>query len=297
MRKLFSIVLALLMAFSFTAMAFAQGTNNPELERVVDYADIFSDAEEDALEAMIWEVIGTYGMDLVVYTDDDAHGKDIVAGADDFYDEQGYGCGEMKSGSLLYICFDPSVRSWYTSTCGKSIEYFDYDNINIIDDAMEPFMLDGYFFEAVSTHIEYVSELYSKGSLYNQNHEIYNGEGYSRYEGNHEQQSEPEPVWKTLLAALFFGLFIGLVAGLAARKKAIASMTTVGVAGRADEYTIPGGFRLSRAENIFLTMSISRVPKVQHNNNGGMHSGGSSFTGGHISSGGSFHSGGGGRHF
>ena len=302
MRKVLSLALAVLMALGFGAVAFADSLCNPDLPRVADYADCFTDEEEENLAQKIAAVTEAYGKDIVIYTDIDAHGKSIEAGAEDFYDENGYGYGENKSGTILYICFDPDVRSWYTSACGDSISYIDYDTINIIDDAMEAMMVNAEFYDAVCMHIDCLDELYANGKLYNEDsHQVYTGDGeYRNYQDEDSGwTTSDEPVWKMLLAALFFGLCTGLAVGAAAKKKAIASMTTIGIAGRADDYTIPGSFRLSRAENIFLTMTVSRVAKAQNNNNGGggMHSGGSSFTGGHISSGGSFHSGGGGRHF
>ena len=301
MRKILSVALSILLVLCCTAGVFAAELNNPDIQRVVDRADVLSAAEEEIIEDLAHQIFEKYGMDFVVYTDSDAHGKDVVSGADDFYDENGYGSGEDKSGSLLYICFDPEVRSWYTSTCGKSMDYFDNDVINIIDDAMEPYMLEGNFAQAIMVHADYVDELYEKGSLHSEeDHKVYDGKGgYREYEEQPVKGDIVSGIKEVFPVTLGFALVIGLIAGLSGRKKALASMHTVADAASAEEYDVPGGFKLTRSENIFLTMTIHRVPKAQNNNNngGGLHSGKSSFSGVHVSSGGSFHSGGGGRHF
>ena len=304
MKRILSVALSILLLLCCTIGVFAAELNNPDIPRVVDNADVLTAAEEEILEDLAKQIFDKYGMDFVVYTDVDARGKNVEAGAEDFYDENGYGSSDDFSGSILYICFDPDVRSWYTSACGKSMDYFDNDSVNIIDDAMEPYMLEGDFARAIMVHADYVDELYEKGSLHSEeDHKVYDGEGgYREYKEQPVKGDIVSGVKEVFPVTLGFALVIGLMAGLVGRKKALASMHTVANASRADAYDVPGGFKLTRAENIFLTMSIHRVPKAQPQNNnnsgsGGIHSGGSSFHASHMSSGGHMHSGGGGRHF
>ena len=309
MKKIISITTCLLLILSFSANVFAADLAYPDAPRVVDLADAFTPEEEHALELLAREIIDNYNIDFVIYTNDDNQGKTLEQGADDFYVENNYGAGDSKSGSLVYICFDPEIRAWYTSTCGESIKFFDYDNINIIDDAIEPYMLDGDFFEAMRVCAAYTNELYGHGCLYDYNNEVYYAgpkSGWTKFETSpyyekHEGHKDTNllgPIFAILSIAILIGAFSGVIT----RSKALKSMQTIEDATNAEAYTAKGSFKLTHSENIFLTMAVSRTPRVQdpppsHNGSGTFHSGGSSFSGGHFSSGGSFHSGGGGRHF
>ncbi len=301
MRKFILVTLSMIFTLSFAATCYAAELYNPDIPRVVDNADVLTPENEAILEKRADQIFEKYGMDFVIYTDDDAHGKDIVSGADDFYDENGYGSAEDRSGSLLYVCFDPAVRAWYTSTCGKAIDYFDYDNINIIDDAIEDNMQEGDYSLAFMIYADYVDQLYADGTLYDK-------DAHQEYYGNNNIIENMEEAYKQAMITEFreslpimiiTSVVLGALVGLSAVGKAQSGMKTVQDAYDADNYDAPKGFNLTRAEDIFLTMTITRVPKPQKNDNhgGGVHSGGSTFTGGHFSGGGTFHSGGGGRHF
>ena len=298
MKRIISAIAALITVLCMGSSVFAADLHNPDLNRVVDKAGIFTDGERETLESNIKKLTDKYGMDFVIYTDEDAHGKTLEKGAEDFYDEQGYGVGDENSGSLVYICFDPSIRAWYTTACGESIKYFDYDNINIIDDAIEHNMIEGNFFGAMITYIDYVNELYERGSLYDKEaRQYYGGDGWQSYGEPEPQSSEKK---QSYLVMGGFSVVAGLVAGIAARSNALKSMKTVELQTQADNYKAQGSFKLTRSENILMSVMVNRVPKSQPPQNkgsGGMHSGGSSFSSSHMSSGGHMHSGGGGRHF
>lgn len=302
MRKTILVTLSIIFTLSFAADVYAAELYNPDIPRVVDNADVLLPEHEAILEKRAAQIFEKYGMDFVIYTDDDAHGKDIATGADDFYDEYGYGSAEDRSGSLLYVCFDPSVRSWYTSTCGKAIDYFDYDNINIIDDAIESNMQEGDFSLAFMIYADYVDQLYAEGTLQHK-------DAQQEHSGNNSIIEDMEETYKqgmiteyknSLPLMIITSVVMGIIIGLGSVGKAESGMKTVEQAYDADNYDAPRGFNLTRSEDIFLTMTITRVPKPEKNDNnrgGGFHSGGSTFTGGHFSGGGTFHSGGGGRHF
>ena len=281
MKKVLSSLLALMIVLGMGITAFAGAPNNPSLPRVVDKADVLSVEEEQELESLASQIQEKYDVDFVIYTDSSSNGKSDEQGAEDFYDENGYGVGEDASGSICYICLEPGNRFVYTSACGKSIYYFTYDSINIIDDATVGYYADGNFYQGLVVYADYVDELYKNGSLYSSSGEII----------NREERPVKNDWMDVLPGAGIISLMLGFGIAFTARKKAKDSMISVANATKAEEYKVRGSFNLSRSENIFLTMTVSRVPRVQNENNS--HSGGSSFSGPHISSGGSTHSGGG----
>lgn len=88
--------------------------------RVFDKANLLSPNEVSQLEYQVNNAISIMNMDLVVLTINDANGKTSKEYADDYYDYNGYGIGEDKSGALILI--DMDNREIYISTTGKMME-------------------------------------------------------------------------------------------------------------------------------------------------------------------------------
>lgn len=133
--------------------------------RVVDDADIFTAEEEAAMEARLKEIRSETDRDIVVYTNLSAAGlgHDIMAA--DFYDFNGYGCGESYEGVCLYICMDPSDRGWWTACTGPdTMGLYTKDAANELDDALYPYMAGGDYGTGVRAWIENFRTLYLKGA-------------------------------------------------------------------------------------------------------------------------------------
>ena len=293
-KRLILMAIALMLILSSFTFVFAEGPY-----KVVDNADILSNDEEAFLESYILDIIERHGRDLVIYTDSIADGRTNMEIADDFYDQENLGIGDDLSGSLLFINFDSSQRGWWTTTTGSSMDYFDYDNINVIDDAIYPDMADGNYCNAFCTYIECVDQLYETGSLYvrpeDDNYDYY-------YEQDHYTEYKPT-LGYAIINSLPIGLFIFVAITSVSYAAAKKSMKSIAKATRADRYFVNNSFKLTRKEDIFRGTTVIRTPiaDANDNNHGGdhhttFHSGGSSFSGGHFSSGGGFH-GGGGRSF
>ena len=116
--------------------------------RVVDDADIFTDEEEARMEARVGEIRKELDRDIVIYTNKSACGMDHSIMAADFYDFNGYGCGDDFEGVCLYVC----MEGLYTE-----------DIANDIDDALFEFMVDGEYGAGVLDWIENFRMLYVKG--------------------------------------------------------------------------------------------------------------------------------------
>lgn len=241
------------------------------LPRVVDDADIFTDAEEAELTRLIEKFIADheYKYDLVLYTDTSNYGlRDGVLAAD-FYQFNGYGKGDNYSGSVIFISMEKGNRYWWSAARGDSYSYFNMDNVNAIDDRIEPYMIDGDYFGAMKKYIDTLYVLYEKGSVPN-------------------ELTASDYVFTTVFAAI-----PALIVGLINRSSKMKSMKNVAYATNANDYVVPNSVVLRDKKATFLYQNVVKtyIPPSSSSSGGGRSSGG----GYHSSGGGSFS--GGGRHF
>ena len=293
-KRLLNVLLVLLLVLAFASPVFASSLNNPSLPRVVDYADMFSDAEEQRLQEELYKLINKYGYDFLIMTSND-HGTydndtDFIEAV---WDHNGFGTGEKNSGWAIFVCMD--CRSWMHDACGDAMDYLTYDTVNIIDDFMEGSMVSGDYYGAMMAAISELDSLFSMGA------KEYVDHTYSPIVDPPHPEPTPSSFWDKLRNGSIAGVIGGLFAGFISVGSAKRSMQTVSRAYSAGNYVTPGSFRLSRAENILMNVYTQRIPKEEHHSSEGggdpHHSGGSSYSGPHMSSGGNMHSSGGGRHF
>ena len=306
MKRLSSLVLALLIAALGAVPAFAENA-----AAVVDLADIFTDEEESQITQLIQENIADkHDYSMIIFTDTQC-GSDYQSYAEAEYVGQVMDGGCNPEGSILFICMDPSNRFWYSE--GISVEddgipytlFTDPDNINVIDDAIYPYMASGDYFTAMKDYIDYVDVLYTDGAFYYDSPSDFHGSsGYYYPDYEDEYYTSASSRAGEFLMAGVFALVAGIAVGLAVRGSAVNKMKTVKLAKTADLYKVPGQCSFPMQQDILLHRSVA-VTRIEDDNNhgggGGMvgHSGGSFMSGGHSfgGGGGSFHGGGGGRSF
>lgn len=132
--------------------------------RVVDDADIFSAADEKAMEARISVLRAELGRDIVVFTDSSTHGLSRAVYAADFYDFNGYGAGDDREGFCLFICMEPGNRGFWTCGTGPDTRSLQTEDVaNALDDALYDYMAAGEYAEGVKDWIENIRTLYLKG--------------------------------------------------------------------------------------------------------------------------------------
>lgn len=220
---------------------------------VVDDADLFTDAQEAELSAMIAEIVDDTGMDLAVFTDTSSYGLPRNVYAADFYQFNGYGLDEDYSGSVLLICMEPGNRGWYTAVCGQAQDTLNSKNLNVIDDRLEPHMKSGAYFDGVSGYLNDIAETYRTG---------------------HAPTAFP---WSRLGICFLVALVIALVIVQMMQ----SGMKVVRAATHAQNYLVPGSFDLRKSYDIFLFRSVTRVKREKQSSSGGSFSssGGRSFSG------------------
>ena len=139
--------------------------HDPDAPRVVDTADIFSAEEEAAMEARLAEIRGQIDRDIVIVTDVSSYGLGEMIYSADFFDFNGYGCGDEYEGVCLFICMDPNDRGWWASCYGPVTRDLYTEGIaNEIDDVLYEYMVAGRYYEGISDWIENFRRLYQTGS-------------------------------------------------------------------------------------------------------------------------------------
>lgn len=277
-------LLALLLSLVILAAVLPCALAASDLPQVIDNAYLLSVSERDALETKAAALREEYEMDVVILTVDSLHGKRPQDYADDYYDENGYGCGEEKSGLLFLISMEE--RDWYISTSGEAIYAFTDYGIQQVGEAALPYLSDGEYYEAFDA---YLDELPIYFSAYRSGAPLdgYADDSGDYYHGDRESvvyyEEEHSP---SLVISLLIGAAVAGIAVLAMR----ASMNTKRLQSSAADYLEQGSFHLNRQQDMFLYSNVSKTRRPEeHDNNSG---GGSSV---HSSSSGRSHGGGGGK--
>ncbi len=131
--------------------------------RVVDVADIFSDAQEQAMKEKIADVTDKTGKDIVIFTDTNTYGFDRETYCYDFYDFCGYGIGDTYDGMCLFVCMDPNNRGWVASATGVVEDMYTEDIANEMDDQLYEYMAAGKYGDGVLDWIGNMYNLYTEG--------------------------------------------------------------------------------------------------------------------------------------
>lgn len=231
-------------------------------ERVFDYADVLTDAEEDALRQMIAEKQDEIGCDIVLVTisDPDYAGDNAMMNyADDFYDDNMFGYDEPWGDGALYLDNFLGIGNSYSwfSTCGRVENRYSSSMIyDLIDDICYNVNRDP--FGSYQLYINSLANTMSSNSSL-------------------DVEIPTFAIWG--VAALITLIYI-----LVCINRNVGRKTT-----DANTYVAGGHAQFPDQRDVFISKHTTSR-KIQTNSGGG---GGG---GHHISSGGFSHGGGGGRH-
>ena len=253
---------------------------DPSLPRVIDNADLLTDSQESALAEKIADLTSRRGFDVAILTTNDTDGKDIMDYADDYYDHNGYGCGDSRDG-LIYV-LDMGGREWWISTCGHAIDVFTDYGIQEIGGKIGDDLSDGNYYDAFDEFIDLCDD-YAE--------EEENGQAVDTWIPDPEVETERSVSPFPYIISLGIGLVVALIVTGSMKKK----LNTAVPQKRADQYMRKNSFELMASEDTFLYSNVVATPRHVDDDrtSGGGHFGGSST---HTSSSGSTH-GGGGVHF
>lgn len=243
MKNLTSLLIAVFVVLSLSVTAFAAGGS----PKIVDQANILTDSEEAALEAMAQNLVRRYDMDVVILTAETLNGKNITAYADDYFDYNGYGIGQDYSGVLLMLAMDE--REWAISTCGNGIAALtDYGQDQIMDEVLEYFS-DGEYYRGFTLYLELLDtyfEAYANGAPI-------------------DKPVSPYRITVLILVAMIFGLATGYIV-ISVMK---SSMRTAQPQRSARSYVRENSYYLHRQSDVYLYSNTTRVRKSEGSSGGG----------------------------
>lgn len=277
-KRIFTVALLLLLLLGIPLSVLAA----EEAPRIVDHAGLFTAEEASNLEAQAKSIRDTYGMDLVILTENTLSGKTPQDYADEYYDANGYGQGDAASGMLLLISMEE--RDWYLSTCGDAIYALTDYAIEQLGEKLVSGLQIGYavgvrtFLNALPEYLD----AYKNGTPI---------DGYSSQSGNFYHGDRENVVYYRAPASPDFALsaILGLMIAVISVGAMAFSMNSKRPQHNASGYLNRGSFRLLRNQDMFLYSNVTKTRKPEPQN----HSGGGSSV--HHSSGGRSHGGGGGK--
>lgn len=119
---------------------------------VVDMAGSFTADQARALSAEAVTLGSQYAMDVVIVTTNDTNGKSSRRYADDYFDNNGYGVGEDRSGILFLLDFDNTEA--YISTSGSAVRYLTDARIErVLDDIFAGGLTEGDLYGAAQAFL------------------------------------------------------------------------------------------------------------------------------------------------
>lgn len=148
----------------YTLTAYAKGSYSVDDShyddtepKIYDYADLFTDNEEQILQESLVSTAKKIKLDLVIVTTDYNRGKESLLYASDFYDGNGFGY-DYDCGSGVIMLIDMDNREVAISTAGVCRVYLDSETDNMIDD-VTPYLSDEEYMKAAQYFISEVKEL------------------------------------------------------------------------------------------------------------------------------------------
>ncbi|MCI5858544.1 MAG: TPM domain-containing protein [Blautia sp.] len=246
---------------------------------VFDKADLLTDAEEEELNEKANDLAGTFHMNFVILTTDDAEGKEAQAYADDFYMDNGF-YDDGKDGGAIYL-IDMDNRRVQVETAGDMKDLYITDaRVEEIVDAGYENVKDGAYAEAFEGMLNATADFIEEGvasGKFNYNEDT--GE-YTYFDTEEEESRRITPV------EFLIALGIALAAG------GVAVSTVIGTYHlKWGTYEYPykdkAGLKVRRSRDDFIGSHVThrRIERESSSSDSGMttthdSSGGGNFGGG-----------------
>ena len=242
-KRLFSLILALIVCLSLALPALADGTG-----LVRDGADLLTARAESELEALLERISRTYDTDVIVVTVDSAENRTVDTFTEAYFDSS---FGSNHDGIMLLIAM--AEREYRILSNGVGADAVSNADIDSISGHIEPYLRDGDYAAAFRRFAEDCE--YQLSGLRN---------GF------------PFEFGRNLLISLAVGFGVALVVVLILASQ----LRSTGRRKTAEEYTRKGSFRLTGSHDIYLYRNVSRRARQENSSGGGRKSGGGRNMGG-----------------
>ena len=276
-------ILMFLMTFCILFSAMPAFAEEPLEQRVFDYAELLSEADEREMHLWVQDMQENWGMDLAYLTTNDTEGKTVQEYGADFYIAHDLGMGENYDGVIFVL--DMGSREGQIITCGKAIDIYTDYYIDEMWDNMVGFLSDGDYYNAFFS-------LYMDMNHYAAEYEKYQADPDS-FLSDYSKEQKKKSIFTSLAIAGAFALVIAALA-VNSMKKACKNVRPY-TDGRA--YLKENGYHLTVNRDSFASThtALMPIPKDDDHHSGGISGG--SWGGGSstFSSGGRSFGGGGGK--
>lgn len=286
--KIKQINVLMILVLMLTLFSFAPSQVMADNQRVYDQAELFSEAQKEALQQRISELTGQLQLDIVIVTTNHTDGKTSRDYADDFYDENGFGFGEEYDGLLLLI--NMQDREVYISTCGKAIEYFTDARIEAVLDEIYHHLPGGNYSEGSFAFLNEV-ERYVRAGVPEGQYTVHEKDLAKQPKQPKQPKQKQQTTTEDFINLLKFSFFVSVAIG--AISVLVMAFNNRGRPS-VDRDTYLQGFKLTLSEDKYYNTRVTKTKIPKNTGSGGGSSGGMSTT--HTSSSGRTH-GGGGRSF
>lgn len=256
------------------------------LQNVVDQADILTDQENIALEAMAKEFSESFGCEVLIAAAENMDG--YSAGDYSAFLNSGYW---WNCDNAILFLLAMEEREWYIATFGNAIAMFTDYELDVLGEAAVGFFSEGDYYGGFAAYLKLLPE-YSDARQAGAPMDNYGYNPGPRDEVVYYAPVQRRTLWHVLPVSLVIGLAAAAICLFVMR----SSMNTKRRQYSAGDYLKPGSYHLLAHHDIFLYSNISKTPRQQNTGGpgrtGGHPGGGSSI---HRSSGGRSHGGRGGR--
>jgi len=282
MKKKLTLFLALLLCMALALPVFAKDP------LVVDDAGLLTSLQLTALTQKAAAIREDFQFEAVIVTVQSLEGKTAEAYADDYFDYNGYGCGENHDGILLLLAMDE--REYHMSTTGYGITAFTDYGMEEMDDEFVSYLSNGDYSGGFSRFLDLVRQ-YLEAAKAGRPIDI----GYDYDDYKFTQMSAGERVvyyLKAVLRHLPIFLIIGLVISLIFVGAQKSQLKSIRAQSAANSYRDNQGLQLQVCEDLYL---YSTTTRTRIETDSGSRSGGGGGSSTHTSSSGTSHGGHGGR--
>lgn len=253
-KRLFSLLLALLLCALLTLPAFAADTEHPL--RLIDKVGLLSSQDKAKIIARLDEVSEENDFDVaIVIAPAEEVGSQIEAYADRYFEENDYGMGSDESGILLVISPNGEKVNYAYTTFGKDAKPFDDDACDRLDEAFLPDLKERDYAAACLAFADTCGEIAASGGL---------------------------PVVPWVIISLIAGAVLSFLIPMSVLK---GQLKSVRMQNAATSYVRPNSMQLTQERDLFLYRNVTRTARPKNNTSSGGGSGGSrSSTGGRSGS-------------
>lgn len=231
MKKLVSILFVLVMSMALSCTAFGA----EEKERLYDYADLLTDAQEEALVNKLNAVSNEFKVDIIIATVDTVGAFSADVYVEMFYDDNGLGFGANRDGVLLLVAMNErEYRILSNGPIGAAA--ISMKDIEDIGDEITPDLSAGDYAGAFHTFAE-----------------------ACEYQINGEINGFPFRLGRTLLISLGVGFLLALIVTgiMSSQLKSVKRQLT------AKEYIKKDSMQITSAKELYLYCVVHRE-EIQH---------------------------------